>query len=416
MRLLETRPGRATLFAALYFSEGAPIGYIWWALPAKLRDAGVPIEQATALTALLAWPWSLKFLWAPLIDALRTPRWGHREWIIATQLGMGAALLPLLWISPTESLRAAGAALLCHAILAATQDVSVDAFCIASVPQREHGTVNGWMQFGMLLGRGVFGGVALWMEQHWGERGTIWLLIACVWSSAGVLWILPRPNAGAIPPKGRVLGILVRTLRQALARRSTWLALAFAATGGAAFEAAGGLAGSIQIDYGATKTEVGLFNAFPVIVAMAAGALLGGVVSDRFGRRRAVVLAGSSLAVGVLALAGMLARGAPHVSSIQILLAAIYFLIGVFTATTYAMFMDLTDPTLGATQFSAFMGATNLCEVWAVGVAGNLVARVGAGSAGAGYPVALSIMAGLSLAVLPVVYWLRVARPRSHGS
>ena len=36
---------RRLLFASLYFSEGAPIGYLWWALPTKLRAAGADIEQ-----------------------------------------------------------------------------------------------------------------------------------------------------------------------------------------------------------------------------------------------------------------------------------------------------------------------------------------------------------------------------------
>jgi MFS family permease len=63
------------LFAALYFSEGAPIGFIWWALPAQLRLQHVPIEQITLLTSTLVLPWTLKFLWAPLVDLLSGNRW-----------------------------------------------------------------------------------------------------------------------------------------------------------------------------------------------------------------------------------------------------------------------------------------------------------------------------------------------------
>jgi len=411
LHLLETKPGRAALFSALYFSEGAPIGYIWWALPAKLREAGVPIGQATALTALIAWPWTLKFLWAPLIDTLRSPRWGHREWIIAAQLGMGAALLPLLWLSPAESLRLAGVALLCHALLAATQDVSVDAFCIASVPAREHGSINGWMQFGMLLGRGVFGGLALWIEQRWGERCTIALLIACVWSSALLVWTLPRHGSEA-PPSGRgaALDRFLATLAKALSKRATWLALLFAATGGAAFEAVGGLAGAILIDHGVPKAGVGLFNAGPVVIAMAAGALAGGALSDRLGRKRSVLAAGLAIVALVLALAAVLRAPEVDTFALRAILAGVYLSIGVFTATTYALFMDLTDPALGATQFSAFMGATNLCEVWSVYLVGRLLERIATTQPQAppDYPRALAIMACLALAALLTLRWLRL--------
>ena len=58
------------------------------------------------------------------------------------------------------------------------------------------------------------------------------------------------------------------------------------------------------------------------------------------------------------------------------LLCAVYLGIGCFTAASYAWFMDLTDPKLGATQFSTFMAATNGCEAWAVWVAGRLVMRI----------------------------------------
>ena len=84
------------LFAALYASEGAPIGFIWWALPTKLAEAGVEVSRITSITAVATLVWGLKFLWAPLVDAWRGPRWGYRSWIVSAQCGMAVALLPLL--------------------------------------------------------------------------------------------------------------------------------------------------------------------------------------------------------------------------------------------------------------------------------------------------------------------------------
>ena len=71
-------------------------------------------------------------------------------------------------------------------------------------------------------------------------------------------------------------------------------------------------------------------------------------------------------------------------------LAGMYLGIGCFTAATYALFMDLTDPKLGATQFSTFMAATNGCEAAAVWVAGRLVG-------GFDYGPMLIIMAAVGL-------------------
>ena len=49
-----------------------------------------------------------------------------------------------------------------------------------------------------------------------------------------------------------------------------------------------------------------------------------------------------------------------------LLLGPFYAAIGVFTASSYALFMDHTEPAVAATQFTAFMALTNACESWAV--------------------------------------------------
>lgn len=96
MNLLATPRGRRLLFLGLYFVEGAPIGFLWWALPTVIREAGGDVAQIGGLLSLLVLPWGLKFLWAPLVDVLRGPRCGFRSWIVAAQLAMTLSLLPLL--------------------------------------------------------------------------------------------------------------------------------------------------------------------------------------------------------------------------------------------------------------------------------------------------------------------------------
>jgi len=56
MSFFHQRPGRIALFTLLYLSEGAPIGFIWWALPTLLRTAGVSVPKITELTAMLVLP------------------------------------------------------------------------------------------------------------------------------------------------------------------------------------------------------------------------------------------------------------------------------------------------------------------------------------------------------------------------
>lgn len=105
------------------------------------------------LTSIVILPWAFKFLWAPLVDVLRGPRWGRRGWVVSTQVLMGLSLLPLAVLDWQSSLGLLFGLLLLHAFAAATQDVAIGAWAISITPPEELGAINGWMQSGMLVGR-----------------------------------------------------------------------------------------------------------------------------------------------------------------------------------------------------------------------------------------------------------------------
>jgi MFS family permease len=396
---------RTALFTLLYLSEGAPIGFIWWALPTLLRTAGVDVRRITALTALLVLPWVFKFLWAPLVDALRTPRWGFRAWIITAQIGMGATLLPLIWLDPIAQFQGWSALLLLHAFCAATQDVAIDAMAINLVPENQRGNLNGCMQAGMLVGRSLFGGGALFVASIWGKPWVIGALVACLWTTLAFVCFVEEPEE-TTRVKQRLSDFNTH-LRAALRRRSTWLGLAFALVAAAGFEATGQLAGPFLVDRGLSEKAIGLFFGLGVVGATLVGGLIGGRLSDRWGRLRAVgvfLLGFVAMIVG-LALTDLL-TAQPMPALLLLWLTGLYLFIGLFTAASYALFMDLSDPRLGGTQFSAFMSATNGCESWSV-LAGGRIAGTG------GYAVAFLVMGAVSLLGLPLLKRLAKARGKT---
>lgn len=414
LNFLATPARRKFLFAALYASEGAPIGFLWWALPTKLRALDVPVETVTRLSAVLALPWAFKFLWAPLVDVLRGPRWSRRSWALTAQLMMGLTLMPLLWLDLRADFSVVVVVLIVHALTAATQDVSIDALAVANTTADERGSINGWMQAGMLTSRALFGGATLILAESLGERGTVLALIVTVWCSSILLLMSPEPHPaeGQAPASLRAAAMRFGSaLREMLRRRTTWLGLAFAAIGGAAFESVGAVAGPFLLDRGLTQAHVGWFFTIFAVACPIGGALAGGYVSDRLGRRRTVALFLVLCAAAVLVLAGLdpLLEG-PALTSRYASLAAVYLCFGLFTAAQYALFMDLTDPRLGATQFSAFMGATNLCESASAFSIGRLHARLD-------YPGAFAVMAAVSLVALPLLRGLpaRINRRQEAG-
>lgn len=401
---IDSPAGRRFLFFSLYLSEGAPIGYLWLALPTRLRAAGVPVEQITALTSLLVLPWTFKFLVAPLVDGMRTPRWGRRHFVVASQLVMGVTLLATLAFDPVHQLGALTWLLLAHACAAATQDVSIDALCIASTPPEERGRLNGWMQAGMMAGRAAMGGGALVLEKYVGPAAVVMILAALTTFSIGL--VLLASSLETAPSGGGVARVreLLRELASALREPKTWGGLAVALVGGAAFKALEVVLGPFLVDRGYDKSQVGWFSAGPMILCMILGAVVGGALADRVPRQRvvagALVLVIASVAsVAAVDLAGGGAGGALLLG----ILAASAFTVGLYTSSSYALFMDLTRPTIAATQFSAFMGATNGCESWSVWAMGRL-------HGAHGYARALLVLCGVSLLALPLILALEPER------
>lgn len=392
--LLATPRRRRWLFAALYFFEGAPIGFLWWALPVVLRDAGHPVDRTSALLAVVALPWAFKFVWAPLVDLLRGPRWTERGWIVCAQAVMAGSLLPIAVSGTGGGLAWLGTVLVVHAFAAATQDVAIDALAIRSSDPAERGRLNAWMNAGMLCGRAAFGSGALFAREHLSDQAVA-LVLASTLALGSLLALAYRPESSPGPSRARARR-LARHLAMAFGRRATWFTLAFAAAGGAGFEAVGVLVGPFVLDAGASQRALAVFYAFPAWAAPVAGGLAAGRFADRLGHRRTVALASLGLALAVLALSRAAALGAGP-ASLFALLVPVYLGIGAFTASSYALFMDCTDPELGSTQFSAYMGATNLCESWSVAAGGRIAARQGYPTAFAG----LALASLVALALLP---------------
>ncbi len=314
---------------------------------------------------------------------------------------MGLALLPLAVAGPASVLWLTFVCLIVHAFLAATQDVAIDALCISALPPDERGRANGWMQAGMLLGRSLFGGGTLLLLSVLGPSGGIVALIAVIW---GIALVVARSDLReADPPSAsgrRDLSLIVHVFGFLLRQRIVWYALGFGLLAGAVFEGLGSVAGPFLVDAGFDTSAAGAFFAFPSVVAMAAGALAGGVVSDRIGALRATRTFFLSLVTVVVVFSVAVAAGVTDKVATIVLLVIVYLGIGLFTAASYAMFMNVSVPAYRATSFSAFMGSTNLCESWSAFAVGRIVPS-------AGYGVAFGVMAVLSLASLPLLRRLR---------
>jgi MFS transporter, PAT family, beta-lactamase induction signal transducer AmpG len=397
---------RALVFFALYAAEGAPIGFLWYAMPPLLRESGVAGAEIATLTSTLALPWAFKFVWAPCVDAWRGPRFGRREWIVCAQLLSGLALLPMCFVEAGASWIALAPLLIVHAVAAATQDVAIDATAIEVAPPSERGSLNGAMQAGMLVGRGVVAGGAARVAEDFGSNAVPALL--ALFAGAAAIFTrasLPRTEARTDAPKPARLTEVFRTFGAALRSRDVLFGLAFAVLAGFGFEAVGGTATLALYDLSLEKTEIGDFMALPWALATCVGALLGGVLVDRLPRRTTCAVGVGLVGVAILASFASYAIVASK-PAVLISLCGVGLTLGVLTSASYALFMDLSAGPAAATLCGAFMGATNACESLAVRFAG-FVAYAGRPDGPPRFATAWLLAAGVSLFALPALAFLR---------
>ena len=392
LNLLDSKSGRALTAFAFYFAEGAPIGFIWWAIPTLLRQAGVGVDIIGTFTAILILPWVFKFLWAPLIDILRSTRYGYKSWIAISQAFMCLTLLPLIFIPLENNVMLWAVLLFLHSLFAATQDVSVDALVINTVADKEKGMFNGYMQAGMLLGRGLFGGGTLIFISIIGLQITIGLMVIVIFSIMILLLFIKEPET--LIDEQKLLSSFKTNLKETFLSKQTWFTLAFALTAASAFEVAGSMAGPFLTDKGIDESSIGYFFGFPVTISTLIGGIAGGFLSDKIKRKKALLyfLCGFVFMIVIISMIGILNKDVPTYSWF-ILFTGMYFFVGMFTTSSYALFMNVTNPKLGATQFSTFMAATNACESWTVWSAGLIVVRTN-------YNSAFIVMCFVSLASL----------------
>jgi MFS transporter, PAT family, beta-lactamase induction signal transducer AmpG len=132
---------RVLIVMFLGFSSGLPLALSGSTLLVWMREAGVDL-RTIGLFALVGTPYTIKFLWAPLIDALDVPvlsrRFGRRRgWLLLAQFLLIAAIVFLGACDPSVSPLFVAVGALLVAIASATQDIVVDAFRVESLDERE---------------------------------------------------------------------------------------------------------------------------------------------------------------------------------------------------------------------------------------------------------------------------------------
>src|ERR1700741_4807897 len=132
---------RVLIVLFLGFSAGLPLALSGSTLLVWMREVGVDL-RIIGLFALVGTPYTIKFLWAPLVDALDVPILApllgrRRGWLVFSQLLLMAATAFLAFTDPATAPWLVAFGALMVATASATQDIVIDAFRVETLRPNE---------------------------------------------------------------------------------------------------------------------------------------------------------------------------------------------------------------------------------------------------------------------------------------
>jgi PAT family beta-lactamase induction signal transducer AmpG len=322
---------RVLIVLLLGFSSGLPLALSGSTLLVWMRESGVDLGTI-GLFALVGTPYTLKFLWAPLVDALHVPfftrAFGRRRgWLVFSQLLLIVAILLLALTDPARSPLYVALGALLVAAMSSTQDIVVDAFRVESLPEEEQAAGMASYVAAYRIGMLVSTAGALFMvsgfESTGIARASAWMwgyvaMAALVLIGTVTALVATEPEqsvraeaaTSADSAFTRVTHAAVGAFSEFLARKDALMALAFVVLFKFTDAFSGTMTAPFVIDLGFTRNDYAAIVKGVGLAATLIGGFAGGFVARRYSLAASLWIGGvlqalANLSFSWLALAGV---------------------------------------------------------------------------------------------------------------
>ncbi|MGD9973769.1 MAG: AmpG family muropeptide MFS transporter [Desulfatirhabdiaceae bacterium] len=357
------------------FSCGLPLLLTLSVLQAWMKEEGVDLTVIGAMS-LVGLPYTLKFLWSPVMDRFVPPFLGRRRgWLLITQVLL---MLTIIWLGQTDPVlhpvRIAVIAILVS-FCSASQDIVVDAYRREDLTDHELGLgsslyVNGY-RLGMLLASG--GGLIL--ADHIAFSAVYTIMAFCLIPGIVTTLMTSEPiNIFGTPVT--LAEAVIDPLREYFSRQGALWILAFILLYKIGDSMASAMTMPFYLDMGFSKTEIGAVVKLFGFWATLAGALAGGVVLLRIGIYRGLWVFGVFQAISTAGFSVM-AVMSPSVLMLSTVIAFENFTGGMGTSAFAAYMASITNKKFTATQYALLSSLMGIPRVIAAAPTGYMAKETG---------------------------------------
>jgi PAT family beta-lactamase induction signal transducer AmpG len=346
----------AALFLGI--SSGFAFSMIGATLTTRLAQHGITKSAVTAF-ALTFLAYNFKFLWAPVVDNVRLPiigRFGQRRsWLWLVGVLVMAAVMVLGAADPQDALALVAIAAIVVGIAGATFDIIIDAYRIELLEPRQLGVGSGMSQYGWRIGSAAAGALALVLAARvgWSAAYAACAAFALPAMLVGLAMGEPKRHREPTRPRGAwpALVAYFSPLLEFIKRQGALVVLLFVLIHKIGDTLANLTLRLLFADLGFSNDEIAFYDIGIGFVALLLGIFVGGILYERLGMKRSVLISLVLMAISNLSFAGLAAAGHTNVG----MAAAVgfeNFASGIGGVTVVAYLSALCNLRFTATQYA----------------------------------------------------------------
>jgi PAT family beta-lactamase induction signal transducer AmpG len=380
------------------FGSGVPLLLTSRTLQAWMTDVGVDLKTV-GIFSLATLPYTLKFLWAPLMDRYQILNFGRRKgWLLVTQAALVASLFALSMIDPKVEIGMVALLALVVSFFSASQDIVVDAYRREILPDENLGLGSTYYIYGYRIAMWVSGGFALGLAAFVSWEQVYQIMALVMGLSLFVTAFSDEPNASQHAPRS-LKEAVIEPFKEFLSRPGAWLLLSFILFYKVGDNIAGNMLTPFYLKMGYSKLEIAAIAKTFAVFSTLLGGFIGGVVILRLGILRCLYLFGILQAFSTVAFTALYFSDHNN----WILGSVICFedlTSGMGTAAFVAFMASITNKKFTATQFALLSSLMGVPRIFIAAPAGLMAESMG-------WPLFFTTCALLAVPGLIMIRWVR---------
>lgn len=359
----------------LGFSSGIPLALTGTTLQAWMKTENVDLTTI-GLFSLVGWPYTVKYLWAPLLDRFTLPFLGRRQgWILFFQILLLVSIAAMGTINPAQYPWFAALLALGVAFFSASQDIVVDAYRTDVLEVDEIGPGASLYVTGYRIAMLVSGAVALMLADRLPWRLVYFIMALTMLIGIITSYFAPQPRVVVTPPTS-LRDAVVLPFFDFFKRTGAFEILLFVVLYKIDVTVVTALTTPFMMELGFTKTDIGLVTKGFGLVATIVGTLVGGTAMVKLGMKKSLWTFGITQAIAGLSFL-MLARLGHHYPMMVFAIAAENFCSGMGNAAYSGFMMSLCNKRFTATQFALLTSIMAITRVLGASPSGYLAKAMG---------------------------------------